>query len=82
MLVAAVLLPLALRVPPPEDTAKLLERQTQELLDAINFGPSAVWEAYLDPGAIYVDESGVVLSKKEMVEGIRPLPEAVSARSA
>jgi len=34
---------------PDEDVPKTLERQTQELLDAITSGSSAVWERLLDP---------------------------------
>ena len=63
---------------PPEDVAATLRRQTQELLDAIGSGTASVWEKYLDEAVRYVDESGQVLRKKEMVEGTRPLPEGVS----
>lgn len=56
----------------------LLRRQTQELIDAVTSGSPAVWEKYLDADARYVDESGTVLTKKQMVGDIRPLPEGVS----
>lgn len=62
----------------PESVPELLQRQTQEMTDAIGSGAAAVWERYLDAGAIYVDESGNVSTKKEMVDGIRPLPAGVS----
>jgi ketosteroid isomerase-like protein len=55
-----------------------LLRQTQELLDAIAVGKTAVWEKYLDPGVRFVDETGAVHTKKEMLEDVRPLPEGVS----
>jgi uncharacterized protein DUF4440 len=61
-----------------EKTAEVLRRQTQELFDAVSAGKAAVWEKYLDANVRYVDESGAVMTKKEMVEGIRPLPEGVS----
>ena len=35
----------------------------------------------LDPEARYIDESGKVLTKKQMVGDIKPLPEGVSDRS-
>ena len=60
------------------DIAAMLERQTQELLDAVSAGKAEVWERYLDPEARYVDESGRVLRKKELVEEIKPLPAEVS----
>lgn len=63
-----------------EKVETVLARQTQELLDAIGSGSAAVWEKYLDDGAIYVDESGNVTPKKQMVADIRPLPEGVSGK--
>jgi ketosteroid isomerase-like protein len=61
-----------------EAVPDLLRRQTQELFDAISAGTPAVWERYLDPQVRYGDESGAVAGKKEMVEGVRPLPAGVS----
>ena len=61
-----------------ENVPDLLRRQTQELVDAIGTGSAAVWDRYLDEGVRYVDESGTVLTKKQMVEGTKPLPEGVT----
>ncbi len=61
-----------------EDLRDALKRQTQELADAVGTGTAAVWEKYLDPGVLFIDESGTVATKKEMVEQLRPLPEGVS----
>ena len=61
-----------------EPVKDVLQRQTQELFDALGSGKTAVWERYLDPEVRYVDESGAVAGKKEMVEGVRPLPAGVS----
>jgi len=61
-----------------QDTRELLRRQTQELVDAIGSGSAAVWDRYLDAGVIYVDEGGRLLTKKQMVEQTRPLPEGVA----
>lgn len=76
-----MLLSLALRAAPGASGAgeipELLRRQTQELFDAISSGTPAVWERYLDPQVRYGDESGAVAGKKEMVEGVRPLPAGV-----
>ena len=63
---------------PVEPVPDLLRRQTQELFDAISSGSPAVWEKYLDPDVRFGDESGTVAGKKEMVEGVRPLPAGVS----
>jgi len=78
---SAFFLALVLSAPPPaaaESVPDTLRRQTQELLDAITFGRPAVWERYLDADARYVDESGNVMTKKQMVEDVKPLPEGVS----
>lgn len=61
-----------------ENVPDILRRQTQELVDAIATGRAAVWDRYLDEGLRYVDESGAVLTKKQMVEGTKPLPEGVT----
>jgi hypothetical protein len=64
--------------PAAEDAAAVLQRQTQELMDAITHGKAEVWERYLDPKAVYTTEDGTVQTKAQMVEGTRPLPEGVS----
>jgi hypothetical protein len=61
-----------------ENVPEILKRQTQELVDAIATGSAAVWDRYLDEGVRYVDESGTVMTKKQMVDGTKPLPEGVS----
>jgi uncharacterized protein DUF4440 len=61
-----------------ESVRDVLQRQSQELLDAIGSGTTAVWDRYLDEKVRYVDESGDVSTKKEMVEAIRPLPAGVT----
>ncbi|HET9794127.1 MAG TPA: nuclear transport factor 2 family protein [Thermoanaerobaculia bacterium] len=58
--------------------AALLEKQTQELFDAVSAGDAKVWDKYLDPDVRYTDENGTVSTKKEMVEGTKPLPAGVS----
>jgi hypothetical protein len=61
-----------------ENVPDILKRQTQEMVDAIATGGAAVWDKYLDEGVRYVDESGTVMTKKQMVEGTKPLPEGVT----
>jgi Domain of unknown function (DUF4440) len=78
----ALALALALAVPgaapADEDVPGLLRRQTQELVDAISSGTASVWDRYLDPGVRYVDETGTVISKKDLVDQTRGLPPGVS----
>jgi hypothetical protein len=61
-----------------ESVPALLQRQTQEMVDAITGGDAAVWERYLDPDVRYVDEGGAVLKKKDLVDGIKPLPAGIA----
>lgn len=64
--------------PSSEDVAVVLQRQTQELLDAIAPGTKAVWERYLGPQATYTTEEGTVQTRAELVDQIQPMPKAVS----
>src|SRR5215203_3619455 len=57
-----------------EDTAEVLRRQTQEMIDAVTTGSAAVWERYLDAKAVYTAEDGTVQTKAQLVEQIKPLP--------
>jgi hypothetical protein len=61
-----------------ETVPVLLQRQSQELADALGTGNAAVWEKYLDPDVRYVDESGDVQRKKPLVDDVRPFPPGIS----
>ena len=61
-----------------EDVAAALEAKSQRLLDAITNGDASVWAEAMDERARVVDESGQVLDRKAMVDGIRPLPPGIS----
>jgi hypothetical protein len=77
-LLAAFLFTIGTPARAAESVPDILRRQTQELVDAIATGGAAVWDRYLDEGVRYVDESGTVMTKKQMVEGTKPLPEGVT----
>ncbi len=64
--------------PAVEGDSEIIRRQSRELVEAITSGSAKVWDEYLDEAVRYVDESGAVMSKKEMVDGTRPLPDGVS----
>ncbi len=64
--------------PADGDVKGLLQRQTQEMLDAITSGSRDVWDRYLDPSVSYVTEDGVLKTRKEMLDNIRPLPKGIS----
>lgn len=62
--------------PAPSDDATVagLKRKTQELLDAIAPGDTAVWDRNLAEGCLYSDEEGRVLTKAELLKELNPLP--------
>jgi Domain of unknown function (DUF4440) len=63
---------------PRNDVVDQLERQTQELMDAVTTGSADVWERYLDAAVSYTTEDGRLRNKREMVGDIRPLPKSIS----
>jgi hypothetical protein len=77
-LAATILLSSQMAAPAADNDAALLQRQTQEMMDAISNGAAAVWDRYLDPKAVYTTEDGTVQTKAQMVEGTKPLAEGVS----
>jgi len=61
-----------------ENVRQILQRQTQQLFDAIPSGSVTVWERYLDDRASYTDEAGAVLSKKQLMEQLKPFPKDIT----
>jgi hypothetical protein len=59
------------------DTERTLKAATQELLDAIAPGQVAVWERWLDPAVIQVDENDVVRGQAEILKELQPLPKGL-----
>jgi hypothetical protein len=49
----------------------------QSLMDAVASGDKAVWERTLDDSAILTSEEGMVMTKKELVDSIAPLPKGL-----
>ncbi len=77
----SVLIALLSSAAPPqtgETVPALLQRQAQEMADALGTGDAAVWEKYLDPDVRHVDESGDVQRKKPLVDDVRPFPPGIS----
>ena len=55
-----------------------LVRIAQELFDAIATGNKAVWEKYVAADVIYTDENWRILTKKDLVDSLAPLPKGYS----
>jgi hypothetical protein len=60
--------------PAPDDLSVQLERQTQELLDAVATGNRDPWSHYLHEDLVYTAEDGSIKSKAQLVEEVQPLP--------
>ena len=58
----------------PEQT---LRDATRQLLDAIAPGDVAVWDRWLDPAVLQVDENDTVRGKPEILKELQPLPKGL-----
>jgi hypothetical protein len=60
------------------ETEKELVRIGQELYDAVAIGNKAPWEKYVADDVIYTDENWHILTKKDLLDGLSPLPKGYS----
>ena len=60
------------------ETEKELVRIGQELYDAIAIGNKVPWENYVADDVIYTDENWHILTKKDLLDGLSPLPKGYS----
>jgi len=70
----------ALSTPPAasSDLVQEFRQRDQALLDAVAPGDVKVWEAALAADAVYVDESGGIMSRADFFKEFKPLPSGVS----
>jgi len=61
-----------------ESVEALIKRQSQEFSDASAKGDAAVLDRYLDDRVAFMEESGELLSKKDILAGAGPAPAGVS----
>lgn len=61
----------------PTDVSESLQRQTQEMLDAIAAGDRRPWTRYLHDAVVYGAEDGSTKSKAQLLDEIRPLPKEI-----
>ena len=59
---------------PTEDVAALIKRQSQEFSDASATGDSAVFDRLLDDSVIFMNETGAIATKKDILSGGGPPP--------
>ena len=62
----------------PSITQDELVRRTQELVDSVAPGDQAPWNKYFADDAMFFDERGENMKKKELAAGITPLPQGYS----
>lgn len=60
------------RVRPTEDVAALIKRQSQEFSDASATGDSAVFDRLLDDSVIFMNETGAIATKKDILSSGKP----------
>ncbi len=63
-----------------DDVTAVLQRQTQQLMDAIAVGDRDPWTQYIDDGMVYSAEDGTTKSKSELLADLRPLPKEIWGR--
>jgi hypothetical protein len=63
---------------PDSAAERELMRIAQELYDAIPSGNKAVWEKYVADDVIYTDENWRILTKKQLLDSLAPLPKGYS----
>jgi ketosteroid isomerase-like protein len=54
----------------------LLKKQTQEFSDAGQRGDAATLDRYLDPDVVFTNETGGIATKKDLIDGASPAPNA------
>lgn len=60
-----------------ETTAETLQRQTQEMMDAVAAGGRDVWDRYLLPDMVYTAEDGSQKTKAQLLDELQPLPRQI-----
>jgi len=70
------------QVPTATEADKATERElvriAQELYDAVAVGNKAVWEKYVADDLLYTDENWQMLTKRQLIDSMAPLPKGYS----
>lgn len=75
---AAVLLAVGSAAVAAGDDVATIKRQSQEFSDASATGDARVFEKYLDDNVIFMNESGSISTKRQIVEGASPPPKGIT----
>ena len=60
------------------DDRAIITHQRQEMSDALTAGDPSVWDKYVDPGFIFVEEDDSYKGKAEALKEVRPLSKGLS----
>jgi uncharacterized protein DUF4440 len=64
----------------PEELNALLQRQTQQLMDAIAAGVRDPWQRYVAEGVVFLTEDGTRKSKADLIAELRAFPPEIWGR--
>ncbi len=63
-----------------DSVATVLQRQSQELFDAIPQGKVDVWDRYIAPNIVYAAEDGTLKTKAQLLDDLKPFPKDIWGR--
>ncbi len=63
---------------PSPETLQWFQRTEQTLMRALAPGDKAPWDRIMDPACVVTTEEGQVVTKKEFLDDLRPLPDGLS----
>jgi hypothetical protein len=66
--------------PPASDVTALLQRQTQQLMDAVAAGDRGPWQRYVSEAVVFTTEDGIRKSKAELIAELRTFPPEIWGR--
>lgn len=78
----AILAAAALGAAPAPGLVAAFRARDQALLDGVGKGDRALWDRTMAADAVYVDEEGNILSRKDLLDQIRPLSGGVTGHIA
>jgi ketosteroid isomerase-like protein len=60
-----------------DPTQAIIQKQLQALSDSLPAGDVSMWEKYLDPDCLYVQEDDTISTKAEMLKQVTPMPKGM-----
>ncbi len=70
------------RAKPSAETVRWFQETEQALMTSVAGGGKDVWDRVMDPACVYTSEEGQVLSKRQFLDELRPLPPGLAGTIA